>query len=280
VTGRIAATITAGVSCGGCDSGAEPLSEQPAWFARLIAQGVSNTEACRTVGVNRRTGTRWRFGRSLPTAAFSVREYALVIIKPVVVLSRGFLSEDERAVIARRARSGQDGAGHRGAASAQPVDGEPGAGAQHDAGGVHRGGRSTGSPGGTGYGSPANGVLRAFVQQRLDVRWSLEQIAATLLLEWPDDPRRQLSTESLYRCCTPATRCWSAACAPAVTSDGRGTGVRAGDRHPGGTQQPKSHPRPRRREPHCGRVVRVPRRRVNPDAAGLARSLTWDQATR
>ena len=27
-------------------------------FARLIAKGVSNSEACRVVGVNRRTGTR------------------------------------------------------------------------------------------------------------------------------------------------------------------------------------------------------------------------------
>jgi len=61
---------------------------------------VSNTEACRTVGVNRRTGTRWRFGRSVTAAAGSVHEYAPVINKPIVVLSPRFLSQDERAVIA------------------------------------------------------------------------------------------------------------------------------------------------------------------------------------
>ncbi len=80
--------------------GVEPLSEQRAEFVRLIAQGVSNTEACRTLGVNRRTGTRWRFGRSVPNPRGGVREYPPVITKPVVVLSPRFLSENERAVIA------------------------------------------------------------------------------------------------------------------------------------------------------------------------------------
>ncbi|MFL5860363.1 MAG: helix-turn-helix domain-containing protein [Solirubrobacteraceae bacterium] len=27
---------------------------------RLIAQGVNNSEACRIVGINRKTGNRWR----------------------------------------------------------------------------------------------------------------------------------------------------------------------------------------------------------------------------
>ncbi len=46
--------------------GVEPLAAQRVEFVRLIAQGVSNTEACRMVGVNRQTGTRGRFGRSVP----------------------------------------------------------------------------------------------------------------------------------------------------------------------------------------------------------------------
>jgi transposase, IS30 family len=41
------------------------LAEKQEWFARLIAQGVSNSEACRIVGINRRTGTRWRYGRTI-----------------------------------------------------------------------------------------------------------------------------------------------------------------------------------------------------------------------
>lgn len=31
------------------------LVEKQEWFVRLIVQGVSNSEACRIVGINRRT---------------------------------------------------------------------------------------------------------------------------------------------------------------------------------------------------------------------------------
>jgi len=42
--------------------GPAPLFEQRAEFTLLMSLGVSNAEACRRVGVNRRTGTRWRCG--------------------------------------------------------------------------------------------------------------------------------------------------------------------------------------------------------------------------
>jgi IS30 family transposase len=45
--------------------GPAPLMAQRQEFAQLIAKGVSNSEACRLVGVNRRTGTRWLFGRTV-----------------------------------------------------------------------------------------------------------------------------------------------------------------------------------------------------------------------
>jgi len=34
-------------------------------YAALIARGVTNSEACRIVGINRRTGKRWRHGRTI-----------------------------------------------------------------------------------------------------------------------------------------------------------------------------------------------------------------------
>ena len=37
--------------------GSTPLSRQRKEYARLIGRGVSNSEACRLVGINRRTGT-------------------------------------------------------------------------------------------------------------------------------------------------------------------------------------------------------------------------------
>jgi transposase, IS30 family len=43
----------------------EALTEKQDKFVRLIAQGVSNSEACRLVGIHRRTGTRWRLGRTI-----------------------------------------------------------------------------------------------------------------------------------------------------------------------------------------------------------------------
>ncbi len=41
------------------------LTEKQEQFGRLIGQGLSNSEACRVVGINRRTGTRWRYGRTV-----------------------------------------------------------------------------------------------------------------------------------------------------------------------------------------------------------------------
>jgi hypothetical protein len=43
------------------------LTELRQVFERLVARGVSNSEACRVVGINRRTGTRWRYGRAIAT---------------------------------------------------------------------------------------------------------------------------------------------------------------------------------------------------------------------
>ena len=47
--------------------GALPQAEKREQFARLIVQGFNNSEACRIVGINRRTGKRWRHGRTITT---------------------------------------------------------------------------------------------------------------------------------------------------------------------------------------------------------------------
>ena len=59
--------------------GPPPLTRQRQEFARLIARGVSNAEACRLVGVNRRTGTRWRVRAHGPQRAGGEREYPAMI---------------------------------------------------------------------------------------------------------------------------------------------------------------------------------------------------------
>ncbi len=49
-------------------------------IVQLIAQGVNNSEACRLVGINRKTGNRWRYGRPVRNSAG-----ALVIYPPVKI---------------------------------------------------------------------------------------------------------------------------------------------------------------------------------------------------
>lgn len=51
------------------------LTEEQDRFVRLVAQGVSNREACRIVGINRRTGTRWRLGRTIRNTADEAVHY-------------------------------------------------------------------------------------------------------------------------------------------------------------------------------------------------------------
>jgi IS30 family transposase len=76
-------------------------------FERLIAQSVSISEACRVVGINRRTGTRWRYGRDIPAAGGRTLHYAPVVTtRRTRPISARFLSEDERITISDRRRAG------------------------------------------------------------------------------------------------------------------------------------------------------------------------------
>lgn len=75
-------------------------AEKQQRFARLIAQGVSNAEACRLVGINRKTGTRWRYGRSVVNSAGEILHYPPVKITAEKPRSDRYLSEQERIVIA------------------------------------------------------------------------------------------------------------------------------------------------------------------------------------
>jgi IS30 family transposase len=83
------------------------LTEKQDRFVRLIAQGVSNSEACRVVGINRRTGTRWRFGRTILNTAGEAVQYPPVRIStPPTARHPRYLSLAERTVIADLRREG------------------------------------------------------------------------------------------------------------------------------------------------------------------------------
>ncbi len=63
------------------------LTELRQVFERLVARGVSNSEACRVVGINRRTGTRWRYGRGIPASGGRTLHYPPVVTPKRTVAS-------------------------------------------------------------------------------------------------------------------------------------------------------------------------------------------------
>jgi transposase, IS30 family len=75
-------------------------AEKQQRYGQLIAQGVSNSEACRLVGINRKTGTRWRYGRSVRNSAGAVVTYPPVKITVPRPRCPRYLSEQERIMIA------------------------------------------------------------------------------------------------------------------------------------------------------------------------------------
>ena len=80
--------------------GSPPLSEKRDLYIELMSKGMSNSAACRVVGINWRTGSRWRRGRTMAsTALASARTYAPVIEQRPRGSDR-FLSEAERILIA------------------------------------------------------------------------------------------------------------------------------------------------------------------------------------
>ena len=75
-------------------------AEKQRRYVELIARGVNNSEACRLVGIDRKTGNRWRYGRKVRNSAGAVVIYPPVKIKETRPRSPRYLSELERIQIA------------------------------------------------------------------------------------------------------------------------------------------------------------------------------------
>jgi transposase, IS30 family len=84
--------------------GSLPLSEKRERYLRLMSQGASNSHACRVVGVHRRTGMRWRHGRTVKTRHGSLKYEP---IRAAATISARYLAEDERVQIADRRKAGE-----------------------------------------------------------------------------------------------------------------------------------------------------------------------------
>jgi transposase, IS30 family len=186
--------------------GSAPQTAKREQYATLIARGVSYSQACRIVGINRRTGKRWRHGRTITSSSGQRLHYA-----PVVAgarkreISARFLSEEERVRIADLRRAGE---GVRAIARelgrnpstvsrelSRNVDANSGGYRPHTAQRLAEQRRARPK-----IGKLVTDVgLREFVQNRLKLRWSPEQIAHALRSEFPDLPERHVVAETIYQ---------------------------------------------------------------------------------
>jgi transposase, IS30 family len=178
-------------------------------YTRLIAQGYNNSEACRIVGINRRTGKRWRHGRTITTRDGRKLHYAPVVAaaagRRVREISDRYLSEQERVRIAGlrqvghgvRAIAGQAGRSPSTISRELRQNRDPGSG-QYRPFTAHKLAvrrRARPRPGKIA----ADPVLRQFVAGRLEERWSPEQVSRALRREFPDDPARHVVHETIYQ---------------------------------------------------------------------------------
>ncbi|CCB73849.1 transposase [Streptantibioticus cattleyicolor NRRL 8057 = DSM 46488] len=182
--------------------GPKKLLREREAYSQLMQQGLSNKEACRIVGINEKTGRRWRNGRSADR-----RQKAAPPIHAVVPPSgpSRYLREDDRIYIADRLR---EKATVR--AIAAELDRSPST--------VSREIRRNRHPGNGQYRPHAaqaradarrprpkpgkisqNPELRRFIQDRLHLRWSPEQICQALRAQFPQRPEMHVVHETVYQ---------------------------------------------------------------------------------
>ncbi|MBT2469417.1 IS30 family transposase [Streptomyces sp. ISL-66] len=177
------------------------MREREAYF-RLMQQGVSNTEACRIVGINRRTGKRWRYGRG--SSGSNKAAPPINTVEPPSVPSR-YLSEAERIHIADRLRE---------KATVREIAAELGRSPstisrevrrnQHSGSGAYRPHAAQARadarrPRPKPRKINQNPELRAAVQAMLDEKWSPEQICHALRAQFPDRPEMHVVHETVYQ---------------------------------------------------------------------------------
>ncbi|WEB39533.1 IS30 family transposase [Streptomyces yunnanensis] len=178
------------------------LGRERAEYSRLVQQGYSNKEACRLVGIDARTGRKWRNGRSADR-----RQKAAPPINAVVPPSgpSRYLREADRIHIADRLRE---------KATVRAIAAELGRSPstisreirrnRHPDSGQYRphaaqaradARRPRPKPGKIGQ----NPELRDFIQDRLTLRWSPEQICQALRAQFANRPEMHVVHETVYQ---------------------------------------------------------------------------------
>jgi len=159
------------------------------------------------VGINRRTGRRWRHGRSILSSSGRRLHYPPVITTGAGrrEISLRYLSEDERVQIAdlRRAGAGVRAIAERLGRSPStvgrelrrnrdPVGGRYQPFTAHKLAAQRRARPRAGK-------IARDEALRQFVQDHLEKRWSPEQISQALRGQFPGDPARHVVHETIYQ---------------------------------------------------------------------------------
>ena len=185
--------------------GPAPQTEKREWFARLITQGISNAEACRIVGVNPRTGKRWRHGRTITSSSGRRLHYPAVIGARAREISPRYLSEDERVRIADLRRQGLGVRAVAAELGRSPATVSRELRRNRDLGSGQYRPFAAQRLAAARRARPGRGklvrdpVLCHFVAERLEKRWSPEQISRALRGEFPDQPKRHLVHETIYQ---------------------------------------------------------------------------------
>lgn len=211
MSGQIPVDVATSSVDGGCGgkvadvrSGGE-LTEKQDRFVRLIEQGVSNSEACRLVGINRRTGTRWRFGRTiLSTGGEPVHYPPVRIPRSPTPRHPRYLSLEERTLIADLHRERKTLREIAEAVGRHPSTISRELGRNSDAAGRYLPGTAQRLMADRGQRPRRRRVavddeLRTVVLTLLGKRWSPEQVAHDLRERFPGQRERQLCTESIYQ---------------------------------------------------------------------------------
>ncbi|MGW1812277.1 IS30 family transposase [Streptomyces sp. NPDC002125] len=185
--------------------GAKKLAKERTAYFQLMQQGVSGREACRILGINRRTGQRWSNGRN-PSGKSGAAPPITTVVPPSAP-SR-YLRQEERIHIADRLRE---------KATVRVIAAELGRSPSTISREIRRN-RTDGTRGQWHYRPHAaqaradarrprpkprkisqNPELRDAVQVMLDEKWSPEQICQALRQKFPDRPEMHVVHETVYQ---------------------------------------------------------------------------------
>ena len=179
-------------------------AEQQLRYVRLIAQGISNSEACRRVGINRKTGNRWRYGRTVFNTGGESVHYAAVKITEPRARNPRYLSEQARIVIADPLRAATTVRGIARILERSPSTASREIRRNSDPDGHYRPHHAEQSarartPRPRQRRVAVDAVLAEAIAGLLGKRWSPEQVAHELRELFVGQQPRWLCTESIYQ---------------------------------------------------------------------------------